>query len=143
MLGVHAEVVGPGYIAEDRRRPGLHHGGDRGDEGERRDDHLVAGADPGGEQRKMQGGRAARGGHHMAGAEVLGEGLLELFDPRPLGPPTGPQRCLDRVEVLLLHLQVEDRDRGRRGADLGVGVRASGLGLVSWIHLLKNLSRRR
>ena len=51
-------------VDEDRGRPGVDDRGDRGDEGHRHGDHLVARPDPGREQREMQrrGARVHRDG---------------------------------------------------------------------------------
>jgi hypothetical protein len=47
----------------------------------------------------------------VAGAQVLGEGRLELLGTRAHRQPAGAQRVRHRVEVGLLEAHVEQRDQ--------------------------------
>src|ERR1700712_4633806 len=80
--GGRVEVAGGGIdVGEDRGPAALPDRVGGGDEGERGDDHLVAGADPGDVERELQGGRAVGRRDRLGGAHTGGEGALELFHP--------------------------------------------------------------
>ena len=84
------EVVGQRVdVGEDRRRAALPDRVGRGDERQRRHDDLVAGADAGDVEREVQRGGAVGRRHGVGRADALGEGRLELGDPRALGDPAG------------------------------------------------------
>ena len=84
------EVVGQRVdVGEDRRRAALPDGVGRGDEGQRRDDDLVAGADARDVEREVQRGGAVGRGHRVGRAHALGVGGLEGGDARALGDPAG------------------------------------------------------
>ena len=60
-----------------------------GDERQRRDDDLVAGADPRCHEGQVQAAVQEETRDGVAGADRCGESLLELGDPRPLRHPPG------------------------------------------------------
>src|SRR5690606_13737740 len=78
--GVRFDIGEDDSGAEQRGRGG------GGDEGHGCGDHLVAGADPDGGVRHVQGGGAGAG-RDAVGADAGGERLLELGDHWPGGQP--------------------------------------------------------
>jgi hypothetical protein len=74
---------------------------DRGDEGERRRDDLIARPDPGADQRGVQ--RRGTGAQRQGAgrAEPIGEGSLELAGLGARGDPAGTQRVNDLVDFLV------------------------------------------
>ena len=73
----------------------------RGDEGERRGNHLVAWSDPEREQHQVQGRSAGRSRHGILAADVLGEGCLEGGDRIALGELTRPQHLGHGIHLRL------------------------------------------
>jgi hypothetical protein len=111
VLGVEAEVVDALDLREDRLRPAVARRGRGRDKRDGGDDHLVAGPDARGEVGQVERRGAAREGDRVAGAQVLGEGGLELLGARPHRQPARPQRVRHGVEVGLLEAHVEQRDQ--------------------------------
>ncbi len=116
-VGIEAEVV-VGDVGEHRRRPCLLDGLDRGDERERRHDHLVARLHPEGEQREAERVEPVRDADRDPAAAVGGELLLELRHVGAVRVRVRVDQAADRVEQLGLQRvvrrpQVEERD-GRR-----------------------------
>src|ERR1019366_342945 len=101
---VHVER-GRVYVGEHRPGAAVEDGIGRCDEAVRRDDHLVAGADPGRKQGEVQGGRAAGNGDRVRGPDPVGEGALELGDARSLGDPAAADRLGDQGDLLVAHLR--------------------------------------
>ena len=79
-------------VGEDGRGPDVHGAVRGGDERERRARRPRRRAQAQQVQRQVQRGRARRDGDAVLGADALGEPLLELGDPRPLGDPAGARR---------------------------------------------------
>ena len=71
-LGIDHQVGGVD-VDEDRRGAGQPDRRDRRDAGVRNRDHLVAGTDPEGQERQVQGGGAGGDGDAVAGADEVGE----------------------------------------------------------------------
>ena len=90
-------------VAEHRQRPGRHGRVRGGGEGQRRDDHLVAPADPEGLEGDLHGDGAVGHHHPVPGALVGGEPLGEGGGQRPrLGEPApaaAPHHLGDRLGV--------------------------------------------
>ena len=92
------------------------------DERERRGDDLVSVAHPGGPQREVQAGRAARDGAGVGDAEPRGERLLEGRHARPERELPGAQDLEDRVLLGRAEHRSRERDlvghrlRGHDGA---------------------------
>ena len=76
-------------VGKDGRRADVQDGVRRGGEGQRRGDHLVAGADALREQRQMQRCRAGIDSDAVLRTDVRREVLLELDGARALRPPAG------------------------------------------------------
>ncbi len=112
---VHVEVVALAAheVAEDRLGAAVADSVGGGDEGQRGDDHLVAGLDTGGDASDMERGGAARKGEDVLRAEVLGEFLLERLRLRARAEPTRAKRRSDGLELLVADAHVEDRDLRR------------------------------
>src|SRR5439155_16963659 len=79
----------------------------RGDEGQRRRDHLVARADPGNVTEHVQSRRPARDRSRVRRTHPFGKQLLEPLDPRPERQPPGPEP----LEHELLLALVDPRSR--------------------------------
>ena len=111
VLGVEPEVLLTGDLGQDRGAAAITNRGGRGDEGDAGHDHLVAGADSGGQVGEVQSRGATADGHRVLDPEMLGELRLELLDPRPHRQPTGAQGGGDGLDVALVQADVEDGDR--------------------------------
>ena len=111
VVGVEAEVVLSEHLGQHRRGTAVPRGGGGRDEGDAGHDHLVAGADAGGQVGQMQRGGAARHGHGVRHAQVLGVLALELLGARTHGEPAGAQRVGRRLDLLLGQLDIEHRYR--------------------------------
>ena len=107
-------VVG-GHVAENGDRTGLHDGIGGRDEGIRRDEHLVAGADAEAGNADMQGCCAAGAGNCHGRAGPLTEFFFKLH--ALLAGPVADEAGIQRVGHILLGLRVKLRPH--REAELG------------------------
>ena len=100
------------HVAQDRRGAGGHDRLVVRHEVEGRRDHLVAGADAGGEQAEVEGGGAGVGGQHVAIAQLeeAREPLLERLRDGAHAEPAGVQRVHDRLDRVHADVRLEDRD---------------------------------
>ena len=105
--GVEVQVVGTDDVAEDGRRARVPDGVRRGDEVERRQDDLVARPAAGGEERQVQGGSAVCDRKGVCRVGQLGEGRLELPDPRAHAPPTRVDDLVDEGTELVVDEHVD------------------------------------
>jgi hypothetical protein len=80
-------------------------------EGHGRGDDLVAGPDPGGEQREMEGGRARAQRDRVPSPDVLTEDLLEACHPGPRADPSGAERRHDLGDLLLSDRRATEDER--------------------------------
>ena len=97
-------------VDEPRRRAGVGDRVDGGHEGERRHDHLVAGAELGREADQMQGGRAVGDGERVARAGVLRQGALEFRRAWTHAEPARAVDVRDHGDVFLGDDDVRERD---------------------------------
>ncbi|MCP9967997.1 hypothetical protein LUX57_24960 [Actinomadura madurae] len=81
-----------------------------GRERERRDDHLVAGADPEREQAELQRGRPRVDGHAVPSRDDRGELLLERRDLRPLHDPAAAQDAHRGLDLRLSDMRTRRED---------------------------------
>ena len=107
---VEVELAVADDVAEHRLGAGLPDGVRRGDERQRRCDHLGAMADAEGDERQLESGRAVRDRDRMSAADRVGELRLELCDPRTGAPPARPHRLGRRSDQLLVADDVGERD---------------------------------
>jgi len=107
-------VVG-GHVAENGDRTGLHDGIGGRDEGIRRDEHLVAGANAEAGNANMQGCRAAGAGNCHGRAGPLTEFFFKLH--ALLAGPVADEAGIQRVGHILLGFRVKLRPH--REAELG------------------------
>ena len=97
-IRIRVEVIGLGVdIDEDGCGTRIAHDIGRGDKGERGDDDLVPGANAEQHQRQMQCRGAARGGHGLLDAHIVGDQTFECGHLRPLDDPPRPQNLDDSV----------------------------------------------
>ena len=116
--GIHRVVVRID-VDEYWRRTGILNRGDGRDERERNGNHLVAGADAGGDQCHVQCARPRVHGHCFPGAAVGGELTLECLDGRAEHELRALEYATHRgvdlgLERPVLHLQIDKRNH--RGA---------------------------
>jgi hypothetical protein len=98
--GRQPRLVQAGQLGEHRHRAALDDRGRGRGEGERRQDDLVAGPHPGGEQREVQRGGGARGRDGVAAGAQRREVVLERRHPRALRQPAGAVHRGDRLDLL-------------------------------------------
>src|SRR6266540_2061051 len=101
-------------IREDRRRTLEDEAVRRGDERERRCDHLVAGPDAGDVAEQMESGGAARDCGCVRHADSLGEELLEPVDRRSEREAPGAQDFEDELLLPFVGPGARERDLTRR-----------------------------
>ena len=91
-------VVVLGDVGDDRHRARLRHRLERRHERRRRNDHLVTGLDPGGEQPEAQRVEAARDTDALRGPAVVSERALELPHRRPVRERAGVEQPGDVLQ---------------------------------------------
>ena len=114
------DVVRPRVdVHEDGRRPAVADRVGGGDERVADRHHLVARADAQGVQGQVQGGRAARHGERVGGADVGGESSSKAATCGPLGDPAGEDRLAGRRGLLFAEGRAGDRDRPQAACSSG------------------------
>src|SRR6185437_11338030 len=110
VLGV--EIEGGGIdLGEYRRRAAMTHDIDRGDEGQRRNDDLIAGPDPPGMQDEEGTRGPARHANRMAGAAGSSEAPFELDEARAADDPAAGDHGGGRLRFLAAEVRPAERDR--------------------------------
>ena len=99
-------------VAEDRRGAAVLDHVRRRRPGDRRGDHLVAGADAEREQREVHRRRARGDGEDVLGLEVRGEALLEQGGAGAGRQPARAERLRDGGDLLLPHRRRLEAERG-------------------------------
>ena len=108
-VDVEARLV---HVHEDRPRSREQDAVGAGDEGERDGDHLVPRPHSRGEQGQVQRRRPGARGNRVRHADEVGEALLQLAHPGPLGQRAGAQRAPDQLLLFLAHLRSCNGDHG-------------------------------
>src|SRR5256885_7576996 len=100
-------------VDEDRRRAAVAHGVRRCDEGQARDEDLVARPDPDGDQGEVERRGTVGDGDRVAGAAERSELALELRDERAeRADPPGADGSDDIGKLLVADERLIDRDAG-------------------------------
>ncbi len=98
------KTVGEGaHVGKTHLRPGIKGSVARGGKGERRSDHFVSGADPGGPIGPVQRRSAAGKGHGVPHPQVGGHLFLEDLHHGALGKPVSPQHRHHGGDIILVH----------------------------------------
>ena len=111
------DVEGIGVdIHQNRRRARVSDGGNRGDKGERRGNHFIAGTDAGGQKRQVQRAGAGVRPNAECGATTGGELLFERGDFATEDEGGIVQHLVNgRVDLFadgaVLGLQIDERDQ--------------------------------
>ncbi len=104
--------VAASMSARTGRRPAVHDRVERGDEGQRRRDDLVARPDAERQERDVQPRRGGRDRHREAAADIVRERRGELLDLGPRRDPPRAQRVHDLRDFLLAEPRPGKREKG-------------------------------
>ena len=125
-------------VGEDRDRAHLGDGGCGGDEGQGRDDDLVAEADSEGAQDELQRDRAVGHGDAVARILIRGEGVLEPFG---MGVGVEPAPASTPQHVKHPRLRFRAGTPGpRSGSHLQIGGHRGTAGKGKFTHFTRHLS---